>query len=165
MNNHGQCNNLAVENGTVCLCHGGNVQLKVQADKSKRNYRLTQFQARLERHTDSTHIKSLREEIGILRMLLEERLNKCQSTTDLMLQSASISDLVLKLDKVVTSCHKLEGSMGQLLDKQIILQFGSEVVGIIGDEISDETTLDRVSSKIMEAITKCTNSKESSESV
>jgi hypothetical protein len=62
---------------------------------------------------------------------MEDRLNRCEDEADLLLQSHTISDLVMKIDKVVKSCHQLEGSMGQLLDKQAILQFASEVIGVI----------------------------------
>ena len=59
-------------------------------------------------------------------MILEEVLNKCKDSKDLILKSSVISDLVVKVEKLVSSCHKMEGSMGQLLDKSAILQFAAE---------------------------------------
>jgi hypothetical protein len=106
---------------------------------SLRNYRLATFhlRARLEQLGVSPGIKSLRDEIAILRALLEQRLEQCKDTTDFILQSGPISDLKLKIEKLVASCHHLEGSMGQLLDKQAILQFASVVIDIISEELKD----------------------------
>ena len=150
----GQCENKAVrtddgEYGEYCLAHGGNRFLAKKKQDAIRNYQLDRFKARLSRHATSPAVKSLRDEIAILRMMMEERLNRCQDDMDLVLQSGPISDLVMKIDKVVQSCHKLEGAMGQLLDKQAILQFASEVIDIISESVTDETLMEQIGNKIM----------------
>lgn len=144
-----QCPMFAVKGGTQCMLHGGNKQLASQEAKSLRNYQLTKFRAQLERHATSDNIKGLRDEIGILRMMLETRLNKCNDEMDLLLHSGPISDMVLKIDRLVNSCHKLEGSMGQLLDKTAILQFANVVIDIISDEITDETVVNKIADRII----------------
>lgn len=145
----GQCQNLAVEGGTMCLAHGGNKQLESIEKSSLKNYKLGRFRERLERHSGSANIKNLCDEIGILRMSLEIRLEQCTSEMDLILQSGPISDMVMKIERVVTSCHKLEGSMGTLLDKQAILQFANNVIGIIVDECSDEEIVGKIGDRIL----------------
>jgi len=151
----GQCTNKGTrleENtyGAFCRVHGGNkTQEAFQATKA-RNYRLTKFQAALERQSDSSAIKSLREEIGILRMLMEEKLNRCTDMAGLLLESQQISDLVLKIEKLVVSCHRLEGSMGQTLDKQAILQFASEIITIIGTKLEgQEQIIEEIANEIV----------------
>jgi len=148
VNSQGQCPNLgarldeddAAHRGPFCMAHGGNHAVNAQKKERVRNYQLTvaRFRAQLDEKADSVGIKSLREEIAILRICLEERLNKCHDAMDLILQSGSISDMVMKINTVVQSCHKLEGSMGHLLDKQAILQFAQAVIGIISREIIDD---------------------------
>lgn len=150
--NGDQCWFYAMEDATNCPVHGGNTQVERRKKSSLRNYQLTQWRAKLERHAGSSDIKSLRDEIGILRMIMEERLNMCEDSMDLILNSGPIADLVVKIDKVVVNCHRLEGSLGQLLDKTAILQFANEVINIISSEIEDEHTLNRVAHKIMHAI-------------
>lgn len=152
----GQCPNkgLLLDNGKraqFCLVHG-QVQDKTAINESLRNYRLTKFQDRLQRHASSTKIKDLRDEVGILRMMMEEKLNACNDVNDLILQSSAISDLVLKIDKLVSSCHKMEGAMGQLLDKAALLQFASEMITIISEEVQDTGALDRITTKMLERI-------------
>ena len=66
----GQCLNLAVEGGSKCLAHGGHKELESQRNTSLRLYRLGQWQQRSEELLTHPNIKTLREEIGILRILL-----------------------------------------------------------------------------------------------
>lgn len=157
MTSKGQCPNMALktEKGYTknCNVHGGVKQEKKEIKDDAMNYRLSKYQGRLQRHAGSAKIKSLREEIGLLRMLLEERINRCTSDTDLLLQSQAISDLVLKIEKVVASCHRLEGSLGQTLDKQAILQFASEVITIIGVALEgEEDKITEIADGIMEVV-------------
>jgi len=142
----------SVKGGNRCMMHGGNKQLEAKSNASLRNYQLTQFRAKLERHSTSDNIKGLRDEIGILRMTLETRLNQCNDEMDLLLHSGPISDLVLKIDRLVNSCHKLEGSMGQLLDKTAIIQFANVVIEIIGSEVEDQVVVSRIAEKIIEGM-------------
>jgi len=146
---YGQCQFRKVPGSTFCSKHGGNSVIEKQKKESLNNYKLTKFKGRLCELSQNPNIKTLRDEVAILRMTLEERLNSLDGPADLIIHSHVISELVIKINTLVTSCHKLESSMGLMLDKQAILQFGSEVVGIIGDEISDPAMLDRVANRIM----------------
>jgi len=149
----GQCVNKAVEGGTNCLAHGGNKQVAARERASFRNYQLSKFQAKLARHSSSNFIKDLRDEIGILRMVLETRLERCQTDNDLIIQSGPISEMVMKIEKVVASCHKLEGSMGQLLDKQALLQYANQVITIISEELEDNPeVVTRIADKMIKEI-------------
>lgn len=147
-NSQGQCMNVSVEHGDMCLAHGGNMQENKHKRIELNNYRLDKQYARAKNFAESEHSKNLRDEIGILRMVLEEKLNQVSDNFDLVLNAGPISDLILKIEKLVTSCHKLEGSMGQLLDKPAILTFASEVIKIITDVISDEMQVSIIANKI-----------------
>ena len=147
-----QCWYKSAPESQYCMRHGGNKAAESNRKQALRNYRLNQFHQRIGELGNSPDIKSLRDEIGILRIIMEERLNRCMNASDLVLQSGAISDLVMKIDKVVTSCHKLEGSMGKLLDKQILLQFADQVITIITSEDIAEDVLERMSSKLLKLV-------------
>lgn len=149
-----QCMNKSLEHSEYCAAHGGNKGEESHERKAANNYRLQQWKwrNRLDELSESDTIKSLREEIGILRVLMEERLRRIEDPTDLILQSGPISDLVMKIDRVVNSCHKLEGSMGQLLDKSAILQYANEVISIIDDEIDDPDVVSKIADRIIDAL-------------
>ena len=155
---NGQCHNISVEGGSTCRIHGGNmVQLNL-AKQAANNYRLDKFKARIDRLSTNPQIKSIREEIAILRMLVEERLNKCVNENDLIIYSQQISDLVMKVQMVVTNCHKLESNLRVSMDKQAVLQFASEVVEIVGSELSGiegaEAIVEKIADRIIQSMAK-----------
>lgn len=151
-----QCMNegLRLSDGTCvkyCSIHGG-VDLQQKREKASLDmYRLAKYGERVKELKDHGEIKGLRSEIGILRMVLEQRLNQCKDETELVLSSNVISDLVAKIEKLVTSCHKLESSMGQLLDRQQILQFAEVIIKIIGEHVNDPAILEKLAEAISTA--------------
>jgi hypothetical protein len=149
---HGQCPNFAVPGGQNCLVHGGNKQIESQKAASLKNYRAGQWQAKINRFSESSQIKDLREEVGILRMLMEERLTFCKTPHDLLIQSGVISELVMKIEKVVASCHKLEASLGQHMDKTALMGFAQQVIQVISINVSDREIIDTVANGIVELV-------------
>lgn len=146
----GQCPYESDQPSNFCGRHKGCTDT-VNEQKAIRNYRLTKFRAEIEQKTDSSAIKSLREEIGIARQVLETFINRCESETDLMINSNKISDLVLKIEKLVTSCHRLEKSTSQLLDKTAIIQVAGMFVEIISEYVTDEQQAE-ISNRLIELI-------------
>jgi hypothetical protein len=55
-----------------------------------------------------------------------------------MIHSNKISDLVIKIEKLVSSCHRLERSTGQLLDKTAIIQVAGMFSEVIGEYVSED---------------------------
>ncbi|KKM86225.1 hypothetical protein LCGC14_1281150 [marine sediment metagenome] len=94
---NGQCINLKVIGADFCSTHGANTQLQSRNGSIARNYRLKRWQERVGQMADNSNVKSLREEVGILRVILEEMMNKCESSLDLLLYSQRMSDLVIGL--------------------------------------------------------------------
>lgn len=152
INNVGQCVNKAVDGCEFCYAHGGSNIARNEQKQQIKNYRLGKYKSRISELAESEGIKSLREEIGVLRILLETRLNKINDDQELILQSGPISDLVLKIDKLVTSCHRLEDRMGFLLDKTKVMQFAQVVTDILTRHIDDPEVLELIANEIMEAI-------------
>lgn len=147
---NGQCRHMATFEDK-CPMHAR--ALTKRADKAEaRNYRLSKFQARVDDFANSDKIKSLREEIGIVRMLIEEVINRCNSATDLILMSNKISHLIDQAQKLVTSCHRLEASTGMLLDKTAILQLSMTIVEIVHQYVKDDTQIDQISERIVSAV-------------
>ncbi len=150
LNKFGQCNLRAIEGQKYCRLHFGFGHKKAENDAA-RNYRLNRYQNRVNEFADNTQVKSLREEIGVLRMLLEETVNKCQNDTDLLIYSTKISDLVVKIQKLVESCHKLELSSGELLDKSTIMYLGDVIINIVG-EVCPPDKIQEVANRIMDSV-------------
>jgi len=150
----GQCLNLAVPNCKNCEAHGANKQLQSQEAASLRNYRKSKWLSKIHEHADSSGLKSLREEIGILRVIMEERLDQCTDASELIMQSQQIADLVMKIEHIVTSCNKLDDKLKRVVDRSQLLQFASETIDIIASIITDEIILNTISDRILSAIGK-----------
>jgi len=135
----------------TCTHHGGVKTDSARQKTSANTYRLTLFQARVNQFSKDPNIKNLRGEIGILRLLIETRLNQCKDDYDLMLQSAAIATLVTQANSLVTSCHRIETLTGHLLDKQSLAEFATNVVEIITNEVDPEQA-DNIANKIIAAL-------------
>lgn len=153
----GQCINCKVPGSDYCPNHGANSQLRAKNGTAIRNYRLQRWKQRVGEMADSDSIKSLREEVGILRVILEEMLNQCHDSTDLLLYSQRMSDLVMKIEKLVSSCDRLENRMGLLLNKDSVLQLAATYVQIINNYIEDPDVIERISEEIVVATQKVEN--------
>jgi hypothetical protein len=149
---NGQCPNGAMDKSDKCHMHAACDHSRIQ-NESVRNYNLTKWQNRVNSFADNSQVKSLREEIGILRTVLEETMNRCNDTDDLLLYSPRITDTVLKIEKLVKTCHQLEYATGNLLDKNAVLQIATIVVEIIAQHVDDPKIVDQVSDSIIDLIT------------
>lgn len=148
--NRGPCNIKAIEGRNYCRVHFG-FGAKNEENQKARNFRLNIYQRRVNDFADNDQVKSLREEIGILRMLLEEVVNKCNNATDLIIASNKIADLAIRIEKLVVSCHKLEQSTGSLLDKTTVLILADTFIQIAGEVIPPDK-IDYVSERLMKTI-------------
>lgn len=138
--------------GGFCPMHsGGGLAWKISKE-NRRNYMLGQWQARVEQFADSTEVKSLREEIGIARLLLENMLTRYSTSDELFLGSGKIADLITRIEKLVATCHKLELANETLLDRHTVLKMAATIIEIIGEFVKDDNALDTIGNKIVEAI-------------
>ena len=148
---NGQCPYTKVSGTDYCPMHGSNSGEIVNNNEVKRNYQLARWKNRVNNFADNNQIKSLREEIGILRMIMEEILNKCEDSTDLLMASHRISDVAMKIEKLVVSCDKLESRMGQLLSKRAVIQLAGTYVQIINNHVDNPDLIEQISEELLTA--------------
>ena len=153
-NKQGQCRNESAPHSNFCLAHGGNKGQESHDAKNLRNYRRGKWIQAIHGHADASGLKNLCEEIGILRVIMQERLDSCNNAVELICQSQQIADLVMKIEHVVMSCHKLDDKLKRVVDRSQLLQFASETIDIIASVIDDESILTTISDKILTAIGK-----------
>ena len=148
----GQCMYKRVPGCNFCVRHGGYIQENANKATALKNYRLTQYAARVGDLSNNPEIKNLREEIGILRMTLEEVINQCESANKVLLYSEKITNLVDKIDKLVRSCQVMEEKNGSLMSRTDIINIADSIVTLIGDYIDDPDVLTELGSKICATI-------------
>lgn len=154
---HGQCPYLAADDSSYCLRHGGNKAQESKERLSIRQYRLAKWRDAVDHYAGHEKLKDLSEEVGILRVILEETLNKCNSSDELLMNSNRISDLILKIEKVVGTLHRLQQATGQLLDKTAALNFAMQIVNIVGEHVKDPLVIDAISEKMLKSLTSLTS--------
>lgn len=148
----GQCQNKAVEGSEYCPVHGGRKQ------KGKALYELskTKYMSRIKDLKGHEEAKSLRTEIGILRMMLETKLNGVADDMELMLQQQSISELIVKINTLVSSCHKIETHLSNILTVEDASQLISEISDIIDANIEDTEVKTLIAEQIETALIRIT---------
>lgn len=150
----GQCPYKKVPESDYCPRHGGNKAVVKKEREALNNYRINQYKQRLAELANNPNVKSLRDEIAILRITLEEVFNSCNSPTQIIAYSGKIADLVSRIEKVVSSCNRIEMNIGLMLDKQAVTTLADGLVAIISEEIEDMDAVKRVSERITELIVK-----------
>jgi hypothetical protein len=151
---NGQCPFKAEEGATLCVRHGANKQLEAAERKKVHDYRLHKWQVRMDEFAASERLTSLRGEIGILRLMLEETMNMCEDQQTLMLYSHRIQDLTMRVDKLVNSLNKIEMKSGNLLDKGQALILAGQIVEIIGEHVTDPSAIDKISGQLIDLVVK-----------
>ncbi len=153
---NGQCSHQAIDGHNFCAFHLKNRD--IEDEIALRGYRLTNpaIAEAAVRHGQVEELKSLREEIKLCRSLVEQRLNLIESNADLLMAVGQVNTLFLTLEKLISSCHRLETSLGDLLSKASLLDLAKNIVSIVMDELQDiddyEVIVDRISDRIIASI-------------
>jgi len=92
----------------------------------------TKWDAKITEYLSLDRVIGIRSEIGVLRIILEERLNRCTEETELVIHSPLILDNVKDIEELVMSCHRLEKAQGILLTDQEAGAFANELITIVG---------------------------------
>lgn len=148
----GQCWFKAIPNSKFCIRCGGASQAAKNENTLLRNYRLQQYAARVGELASNSEIKSLREEIGIVRMTLESLLNSCKTQNEVLIYIDKINSLVDNIKKLIESSQKLEEKNNNLLDRKVVIVIGDSIVSLLAQYITDPDQLNEIGGKICESI-------------
>lgn len=158
-----QCMNVAEPGSDYCRAHKG---VNKAEGERRRQYQLTQarLRNRLTQLTDHEEIKSLREEIGLTRILIEELMNSAQGNTELLQKSGTYIGLVQTLERLIKTSHQIEQNLGLLLSKPTVILLGQQIVHILIDELHGvegyEERIDRITGRMFDTIEATTNTEE-----
>lgn len=153
----GQCRHKRFPPSKYCPMHGGHAHAAQSAKKDARLYLAALYKDRIGEHADHPKIKTLREEVGILRITLDNVLGRCRDEKDMLLHTSRIVELAREIGKLVTSTTKLEQVMAHVLDKNQALAWIQEILELISTEISDPDTLQKLATKMIESLEKRTS--------
>lgn len=149
-NRTGQCILRKVVGSDYCPIHGGLHAERERAAEAKRTMLKLKFYGdRIdEMRADPTGLRSLSDEIVILKSLLEVIHNRCKNEEEFAMRSGPIGDLAVKIEKLVTSAAKLSRELGETLSKQQAEVFVKEVMDIILARVEDVAILEAIANDI-----------------
>ena len=136
-----QCLNKQVPGSKFCPLHGGNKVFGKAEKAEHRLYAFHKFQSRIEKFCDHSKHLDLSMELALLRQLLEALVNRAGDLNELLMYSPQIQDLVIRIEKLVVSMNKVEKELGEVLDKNALMQTVAEILTIITANVTDEATL------------------------
>lgn len=127
---NGQCVNVAADGSDFCLAHRGKDRGPA---RRLRKYLLAdaEEQGLLDRFATDDELKSLREEIALVRMMVQRTLAGAQSDVEKVSAYTKVNTLLLTLERLMKTCHSLEQSLGQLVGKPALLRLGQQLCQII----------------------------------
>ncbi len=143
----GQCKFLAIPDMKYCPIHapGGTMGIILKRQEKalydiKRGevlHRLNQFRS----HPDS---KNLTVELGIIRLTLEEILNKCESNWDFVANSATILRLTEQIEKLLKSNIRVEQLTGELMTLEQVTQIAQALITLIAEHVTDVEVIQKI---------------------
>jgi hypothetical protein len=155
--NSAQCGRAKLEDSRYCEQHIRSGLSNLEAKKT-RQYLLAdvRYSSRLAALSEHDDVKSLREEIGFARMLIEKRFNMIQNEADLLSACGTLNTLLLTVERLVKSCNQVERNLGSMLSKPSVLTLGREIISIIVEELDGiddyEDIIDKISERIVSVI-------------
>jgi hypothetical protein len=161
---NGQCNRLAEDGSKFCRTHSRTSSENREKERL-RHYLLSNpdLQKRLNRQAGIEQVRSLREEVHLARVMVEARLDMIEPDNkgDMLAAFSSVNTLLQTIEKLVSSCHRMEVSLGSLLSKSSVFSLGQDIVGILAEELKDidgyEHLIDRISERMVTAISEQQN--------
>jgi hypothetical protein len=160
---NGQCMNEVEPGSEYCKYHGGRDRTE---EINQKGYWLSKAQDRTRLANLSDHlepVKELRDAIGIQHMLIERRWNAIKDDGDLLQACGPLNQMLQTMERLITSCHKIETNLGQLLAKQAIFSLAKRMVEIIVEELEGienyEEIVDTITSRLIETVQWTDNSK------
>lgn len=161
MTQRGQCNNKKQGVSKFCPAHGGNRANMTAKNEQRRIYAVEKLQQQLSHFEDHPKTKSLSGEIAVLRMILQSKLQKCNDEHDLAIHSTTIIPLVTAIEKLVTSCDRLDTKLGNMLDPTQAIQWMEMISDLVAQYITDPDDLNEFNSQLIDSYTQIAGVKNS----
>ncbi len=155
-----QCPYRSTANSDYCENHGGKQQLAVS---ERRHYDIgaSEQLSRISDLSTSSFVVDLRDEIAMVKRLLELTIEQSKSNTDYLLRAPQIQAYTKSIADLQKLNAELSVKYGELLTKQQVARMVSTLIETCLVEISDlpnfEEVSDRIVQRCAELLTNTTN--------
>lgn len=155
----GMCHYDALDGSDYCRRHG-------DEPARIRGYQLTdpELRSTFEQMSASTELRSLKEDVALLRALLVSRVNYARNEAEKIQAIQNVAPMFATVDKLVNSLDKLERRTGEVLEKAAATKLVGDILNILMDELNGvenrDTIVDRVAKRIAQVIAEARNVEE-----
>lgn len=149
---HGQCRMKALPGIKYCVIHGRGA-LAAKSKKDHRMYVLGKLQAEFEQFRTDPEVKGLRSEIALCRVVMNSILRECeQDENGIKINHNRIMDVTRVLEKLISSCDRIEARNNTLLDKENIITICNVMVNVVKEYVKSPDDLEQISAKMIYGI-------------
>lgn len=145
-----QCSFKRIPGSKFCPIHDKHAGKRQQTELHM--YLLGQWQARVNEFTNHDELRTVNQELGLLRMLLERIVNMCKNDNDIEIRASKIESLIARIEHMVVTCNNLETKTGKVLDKSALLRVASSIIEIITEFVPDQEVCGKIGDAIVERI-------------
>mgnify|MGYP000845683266 CR=1 FL=1 len=153
MANGSQCHFKAIEGGEMCIIHGGNTYIMSANKKNIYDLRKTRYLQDFKRMSENSFWRSNREEVGILRVVLQDIISKCESTNDIYVNASRISEIVSKINKLLETSLKIDEKLKALITEEKMYEIAQLLVDAVYDTVQDPLKCAEIASKFEKILT------------
>lgn len=113
------------------------------------------FLEKVRQRKDDPGLLSLAVEVAAIKEMMERKMSLIgDDAHSLALHSTSLAELCVKSEKLVTSCNRLQERLGNMMSSQQALEFASEIMTVVSEEVGDGETLERIQARLVVSLEK-----------
>ncbi len=120
-----------------------------------------ELRSRFEEMKASADLRTLKQDVALLRTVLEQRLNFARNEAEKIAAIQSVAPMFGTLDKLVGSLDKLERRSGEVLEKDAVQKLVLDIVNVLAFELDGvpgrDGIVDRVARRMADVIAKARN--------
>jgi hypothetical protein len=145
-----------VDGSDFCARHSN------EADRV-RGYRLSnpELRERVEQHAGEASLESVRNEIILLRALIEDRLEMASTKAERLAAFQSVTPTLVNVVKCCETLAKLERQNSVVLGKEALMGLGKQIIHILSEELDGvpgyDSVVDRIAARIAKTIAESRN--------
>jgi len=144
------CHHEALNGSDYCARHGGNKAVIAQQKADIYNFQKTDFLHRAGELAYHPSRFSLTVELGILRSILDNYLEKMTDAKQVEKYTGVVNKQIELIDKIITKAMSLETKLQALLSKEEVAEILQQVVNCIEEYVSDPDTLTAIAIRFNE---------------
>ena len=131
-----QCRFLSIPGEKFCVIH---TKHRDQTAKALYEFNKTEVLSRIASFRGHGDSKTLAIELGLLRLLLEQAVNKCEGPYDLLTNSVQLSALISQIKELQLANVKLEEKVGDLLSLEQVIEIAQKLYAIVVENLASLT--------------------------